>query len=1181
MMDRWLTIKFTRLACGAAAALTLGATAAFGAPVAVWTQHNDNSRTGQNTQETVLNVSNVNSKTFGKLFSYNLDDEVYAQPLYVPGLTMPVDNKVHNVVFVATVNNTLYAFDADDPSANGGQPLWSVTVGFESASPMNKSDISSTYSDFDGNIGIVGTPVIDTATGTLYVVSRWADPSSGFYGQELHAIDIHTGAERPDSPVVADAWYTLDSTTTLFDSRLQNQRPALLLQNGVVYIAWGSHGDMSPAHGSIAGYNASDLSQVGVWNSSPRGYLAGIWQSGQGLTTDAAGNIYFMTSNGTFDGTNNFGESVLKLGTDAAGALTNKDYFTPSNWNTLKSSGADLGSAGILGVPGTKLILGGGKEGKLYLLNTDNMGKINSTDNVVQEFQATFPASGQSGPIQGSPVYWKNASGQYIYVWGANDTLRQYQFLNGADANHGSFNSTAIAHGPFRAPFYNAGAPGGFLSVSSNGAAANSGIVWAATPYDDDAHPHAVAGVLSAFDASNVSHVLWTSKDVPSRDDIGRYAKFVAPTVSNGKVYIPSWGNGSGGPCQLCVYGLLPTPTEGTGLTVQYYNDPPDSVYPLVNPFKGTPVLSRVDPTVDFDWGNNSPNPIVNPDHFSAVWTGSVVAPYTDYFTFMTFTDDGVRLWVNGELITDQWVNQGASEIDSNFIELQGGQKYDIRMEYYEDGGSAAAHLGWYSLGLNEPIIPQFRLYPAPATVKAIGFNAVSGPGGVPVAVGVTLSEAAGAGGAAVAMSSSDTGAIPPGTILTVPAGASSAWLTLTPTAVSANTVITATATIGGVSKSANFTVTPPVLKTLTAASLVGGQPLAVKATLLGKAPAGGATIPITSNSAAVTGGSIVIPAGATTGTISLATKIVTADTPVTLTGAYKGVTVTTSVTIQATFQSISFAAPSGYGGVYTSVGVALYAPAPTGGVTVKLASPGSTLIPAGATITIPAGAYSAWYKVTPAPVTTDTVITATATLGSITKTASYTVKPAVLRSVSANSTVLAGTALPVRATLLSPAPAGGVTVPISASSPSISAGSVVIPAGALTALGSLTTKPVGADTLVTLTGTFGGVTQTASVTVQATFQSIAFASASGKGGVQTGVGVVLYTPAPAGGILVKLSSPTAGLIPAGATLTIPAGAYAAWYRVTPPLVSQDTVITVTATLGSTSKSATYNVTAH
>ncbi|BDI29796.1 hypothetical protein CCAX7_18470 [Capsulimonas corticalis] len=1162
------------MASGAAAALTLGA-AASGSPVTVWTQHNDNARTGQNTHETTLNVSNVNKNTFGKLFSYPVDDQIYTQPLYMPALTMPVDGKVHNVVYVATVNNSLYAFDADDPTANGGQPLWSRNFTPSGMRPPIKGDIAGWYNDFDNNMGIVGTPVIDTAAGVMYLVSRHTD-GNGTFVQHLHAINIRTGAEQPNSPVVIDGSFTGGGNTVTFDNRLQNQRPALLLQNGNVYIAWASHGDTSPYHGWIIGYRTSDLAKVTVWNTTPSGDMSSIWQSGQGLTTDSAGNIYFMTGNGTFDGVNNFGESVIKMSSHPDGSLTYTDFFAPSNWDTLNAWDADLGSAGVLGIPGTKLIVCGGKEGKLYLLNTDNLGQVNSVDNVVQEFQATSPTAGQSGHIHGTPIYWKTATGQYIYVWGENDYLRQYQFTNGADANHGSFNTSATSHSPFRAPLYNGGMPGGFLSISSNGNAANTGIVWAATPYDDNANQQTVAGILSAFDASDVSHVLWTSKDFPSRDDIGRFAKFVPPTVTNGKVYIPSWGDRNGGPCQLFIYGLVPPPAAGTGLRAEYFNDPSNSAYPLTNPFTNPPVLTRTDPTVDFDWGNDSPNPVVNIDQFSARWTGAVVPRYSETYTFHMNSDNGRRLWVNGQLVIDKWIDDWGIDYTGQ-IALQAGKKYDIRIEYFEDGGGANVNLRWESPSQTLQVIPQSQLFP-PATAQSIAFNTPSGDGGVAVAVGVTIASPAKVGGVQVAMSSSDAGAIPPGTMLTIPEGATGAWLRVVPSAVASNTVITATATLGGVAKSANFTVTPPTLQSLTASATTGGQPLIVKATLLGAAPAGGVMVPVASNSSAVIGGSVTIPAGAQSATASLTTKAVSTDTPVTLTGAYGGVTQTANVTLLAGFQSIAFAAPSGYGGVSTSVGVSLYAPAGPNGVTVNLSSPGSTLFPAGTTLTIPAGSYGAWVRCTPAAVSNDTVITATASRGSAVRSATYLVKAPVLKSLTANSTVAAGLPLTVRVTLQSPAPGGGVTIPVTSNSPAIAGSGVSIPGGGMTGSINLNTSSVSANTPVVLTATYRSATQTANVTVQPAFQTIAFASPSGYGGVATSVGVSLYAPAGPGGLTIALSSPGSSLIPSGATLTIPAGSYGAWYRVTPSVVASDTVVTATATLGSMSKSANYTV---
>ena len=355
------------------AALFAGA-AAHAAPVAVWTQHNDNARTGQNNNETELNVGDVSKNTFGKLFSYPLDDQVYTQPLYIPALTMGVDNKAHNVVFVATVNNTLYAFDADDPKANGGSPLWLRNFTPAGARPPTARDISDEYHDFAKNMGIVGTPVIDMEAGTLYVVSRHV--AAGNFVQQLHAIDIHTGDERPRSPVVIRAKESAGGATTTFNSLYQNQRCALTLVNGVVYIAWASHGDIGDYHGWILGYRASDLTQTCIWNSTPSGSMSSIWQAGEGLTADSEGNLYCMTGNGSFDGKENFGECALKLFPDrATGALSVADFFAPAEWEMLNATDGDLGSSGMLSIPGTKLMVGGGKEGVIYLLDRGQHGK--------------------------------------------------------------------------------------------------------------------------------------------------------------------------------------------------------------------------------------------------------------------------------------------------------------------------------------------------------------------------------------------------------------------------------------------------------------------------------------------------------------------------------------------------------------------------------------------------------------------------------------------------------------------------------------------------------------------------------------------------------------------------------------------------------------------------------------
>ncbi len=349
--------------------------------VSVTTQHNDVGRTGANLAETTLNTANVNVTSFGKLFTRAVDDQVYGQPLYVANVAIP-GLGTKNVVFVATVKDTVYAFDADDPTATA--PLWQVSFINPGAGivPVDRTDVGQacgTYADFSGSIGVIGTPVIDPSSGTMYLVARTKE--SGAFVQRLHALDIATGAERPGSPVLIQA--TVPGTgdghdaqnMVSFNARTENQRPALLLVNGVVYVSWASHCDQGPYHGWLIGYDAATLQRVMVYNTSPNGGLAGIWQSGQGPAADAAGNIFAMTGNGSFDGDGGTsrGNSFVKV--SPTGQLL--DWFTPYNWSFLNSIDADLGSAGAMLVPNTNLVIGGGKQGVLYVVDRSTMGTRN------------------------------------------------------------------------------------------------------------------------------------------------------------------------------------------------------------------------------------------------------------------------------------------------------------------------------------------------------------------------------------------------------------------------------------------------------------------------------------------------------------------------------------------------------------------------------------------------------------------------------------------------------------------------------------------------------------------------------------------------------------------------------------------------------------------------------------
>jgi len=332
------------------------------ADVAVLTHHNDLSHTGANLQETLLTTNNVNTNTFGLLYTRSVDDQIYAQPLVMTNVNIP-GKGVHNIVIVATVNDSVYAFDAEDPSVTA--PYWTNSfINPPNIVPPTHSDLSAinacggNYVDFSGSMGIVGTPVIDPVAGTIYLVARTRETNT--FVQRLHALDITTGQDR-HTPVVITATYSGTGAGNVggiitFDPERQNQRCGLSLINGVVYIAWSSHCDLGPYHGWIIGYDSTNLTRVVVYNDTPNGSNGGLWMSDDSLAADASGNIYLSTGNGTVDtsGGPNRGESFLKL-VRSGGSLTVASWFTPYNFQNLENGDTDLGSGGFLLIPGTSL----------------------------------------------------------------------------------------------------------------------------------------------------------------------------------------------------------------------------------------------------------------------------------------------------------------------------------------------------------------------------------------------------------------------------------------------------------------------------------------------------------------------------------------------------------------------------------------------------------------------------------------------------------------------------------------------------------------------------------------------------------------------------------------------------------------------------------------------------------
>jgi hypothetical protein len=510
--------------------------------VSVLTQHNDNSRSGLNDNETALTTSNVNVRQFGELFTLSVDDQIYAQPLVVGHVL--IGDSYHNVVLLATVNNTVYAFDGDD-----GTLYWRQNFTAPGMRPPQHTDMtgacSGSYTDFSGNIGIVGTPVIDATTQTMYFVARSTTGTA--FVQFLHAVNIVDGIEKAGSPtkITATTAGNGDGSvngTIAFDAQRQNQRQGLTLLNGVVYVSFSSHCDWGPYHGWILGYDASTMQQRIVYNDTPNGDAGGMWESGTGMAADAAGNLYVVTGNGAVgdagDPTNptNRGSSALKL-TPNGSTLRVASYFTPYNYNFLNSQDLDYGGMGALLIPNSGLYLTGGKDGNLYLLNKDAMGGYVASSNQVQQVVTL----GSNANMHCQAAYYKGSSKEFVYVWSENDPLRAIQF-DRASSLLGS-QIVANAAGP-------TGQSGAVLSVSSNGSQDGSGILWASYAYSGDAEHDVSPGILRAFDANDVSKQLWNNQ-LNSRDAGGNYAKFAAPTIANGHVYLPTFSN------RVAVYGLL------------------------------------------------------------------------------------------------------------------------------------------------------------------------------------------------------------------------------------------------------------------------------------------------------------------------------------------------------------------------------------------------------------------------------------------------------------------------------------------------------------------------------------------------------------------------------------------------------------------------------------------------
>jgi hypothetical protein len=555
--------------------------------VSVLTHHGDNARTGANLNESALQVGKINNQNFGKLAYRLVDGNVYAQPLIVSQAHAVNHANPANLAIVATEHNSVYAFDAEDTNQNSTTAkVWQsgpdvLGTSLDSYAFYRDLGIAQCV-DITLEIGITSTPAIQItkpasgATGAEGVVFLTAKSKAGAaYQYNLFALSLADGSKMGSTAIGGQvSGHGIGSTGSganakiTFDPKLQLNRPGLLLVGNTLYVAFGGHCDKGNYHGWLFAYDVSNpkaLKRTGILCTSPNGTgplfdnqvvegEAGVWMSGEGPAVDAAGDVYFVTGNGTNNKTTDLGDSVVKVSL-GSGGFTVKDWFTPQNETQLKNFDLDLGSAGTVLIPDSHLLVAGGKEGRMYLLDRNNLGK--GTAASLQSFQVTHAlALPISYNIHGTPVIWQRTNEVYVYVTGEEDPVRQFRLV--PDTTPAGAGWKFDPPGPYKtssasAPYsgFPGGEfgrpnrdrvwmPGGFMTVSAMGSADGSGILWVTMPFAGNANAGVVRGVMRAFNASDVSQPeLWDSEGTGNNNDrLGQFAKFNPPTVANGKVYV-------------------------------------------------------------------------------------------------------------------------------------------------------------------------------------------------------------------------------------------------------------------------------------------------------------------------------------------------------------------------------------------------------------------------------------------------------------------------------------------------------------------------------------------------------------------------------------------------------------------------------------------------------------------
>ena len=686
--------------------------------VAVLTQHNTINRTGWNDKEIILDHAQVAAGKFGCIATLSVDDEMYAQPLVANNIT--IGNYTGNVLYAATVNNSVYVFNASDVSQAAA--LWQVNLNpqgqrtpdiFDLKDNQYGAPCGGNYRDFSGRFGIVGTPVIDTVSKTLYVATKTIDANGNFYAY-INALDIQTGQHKTGSPhlITAEVNGTGDGSINgkvKYDAKYQNQRPALLLYNGIVYVASASHCDWGPYHGWVLGFDAATLNLAYTYNVTPNGWAGGIWMAGQGPSVGDDGNIYVVTGNGTtspdnIDLSGGRSESLIKLSPQ----LALLDWFTPSNYDYLDQQDLDYGSDGALMVPNSSLAISGSKEGISYVVDYNNMGRYNATNSQVKDTLEFNPNRQGYVHVHGSPVYAKLSTGDFVYAWAETFKLRQFTFNR----------NTGIFADEYKQGNRNLdnGMPGAMLSISSNGGDTSSAIVWACFPSSGNANNLVRPGTLAAYSANDVATgELWNSNQ-NKNDVVGNFAKFNSASIANGKVFVPTfskaikvYGIGCDGALNNLQYA------NGNGLKGEYYTNSPAAAG-----FPASSTLVQLDNNINFNWGNGSPATVISNDVFKVRWTGKLQPLTDDTYTIYITASDGVRLWINNNLLIDKWTDKTITTHTAT-IALQKANEYEIKIEYYSNSNPASCILQWSAAGICKQIIPASQLFATAATCSSDG----------------------------------------------------------------------------------------------------------------------------------------------------------------------------------------------------------------------------------------------------------------------------------------------------------------------------------------------------------------------------------------------------------------------------------------------------------------------------